>query len=131
MDKEQEILEGYIRGTHHGEDNKLRAAVGSLNAKKATELTEVLSRLNRDIGSMVSNLMINNTSNAEKLTRGIEDQINNLNGGIERQVDNLITSNERLSRSNEKYAQAMKWLTAGLLIIGVLQLIQNYLISKH
>jgi hypothetical protein len=34
-----------------------------------------------------------------------------------------VESNERLAKSNEKYAKAMNWLTAGLLLVGITQII--------
>ena len=41
----------------------------------------------------------------------------------------LIGSNEKLARSNEKYARAMMWLTGGLVLVGVAQIIVS-VISK-
>ena len=38
-------------------------------------------------------------------------------------VDKLTESNETLSKSNDKRATAMNWLTLGLLVVAVLQLV--------
>lgn len=42
---------------------------------------------------------------------------------IERVTDKIITSNERLSDSNEKYSNRMLWLTIVLVFIGVAQVV--------
>lgn len=39
----------------------------------------------------------------------------------ERITDKMISSNERLAKSNEKYAARMIWLTAGLFFATILQ----------
>ena len=36
-------------------------------------------------------------------------------------IDDLITSNEKLSTSNDRYAKAMNWLTFGLLLVAIIQ----------
>ena len=41
-------------------------------------------------------------------------------------INSLIESNEYLSRSNDRYARAMNWLTGGLLIVAILQLIMLF-----
>lgn len=42
---------------------------------------------------------------------------------IEKSVDKIISCNESLAKSNEKYARAMIWLTVGLVSVGVMQII--------
>lgn len=39
----------------------------------------------------------------------------------------LIDSNEKLARSNEKYARAMMWLTGGIVLVGIAQIIASLL----
>ncbi len=41
----------------------------------------------------------------------------------------LIDSNEKLAKSNDRYARAMMWLTGALVLVGVAQIIAS-LISK-
>ena len=38
-------------------------------------------------------------------------------------IDQLIESNEKLSASNDRYARAMNWLTLGLLVVAILQIL--------
>ncbi len=127
MEKEEEILEKYIRGTQTGEDNKLRAAVGSLDSKRTKELTTSLNALERSINHSVSNLIINIDHNAGNLIRSVGTSMESLGQSIEKQIDNLIESNEKLGRSNEKYTISMKWLTASLVLVGVAQIIATIL----
>ena len=42
---------------------------------------------------------------------------------MEKAVAKLIASNEALSRSNDRYARAMNRLTAGLLLVAVIQVV--------
>jgi hypothetical protein len=39
----------------------------------------------------------------------------------------LIDSNEKLARSNEKYARAMMWLTGGLVLVGIAQIVASFI----
>lgn len=41
---------------------------------------------------------------------------------IEKSSENTIESNKTLAKSNEKYANRMAWLTAGLVFVGVVQI---------
>ncbi len=137
MEKEEEILEGYIKGTKHGEDNKLRATVGSLGSKRSKELSDSINTLKNTISHSVSNLIINNTHNAGELKRGIDEQVQNLNQGIARQAENIISSNERLSESNESNAQKTHkftivniFLTVIIAATGVIGLWNIYLTNE-
>lgn len=38
-------------------------------------------------------------------------------------INSLIESNKKLSKSNDRYSKAMNWLTGGLLLVAILQLI--------
>jgi len=42
---------------------------------------------------------------------------------ISEAIDKLIESNERLSKSNDRYARAMNYLTGGLLLVTLIQVI--------
>ena len=42
---------------------------------------------------------------------------------LERIANRIITSNEQLSASNEKFSKAANWLTAGLLILAFIQIV--------
>lgn len=105
MEKEEEILDKYIKGTYSGEDNKLRAVVGSLTSKSSKELTEAIKTLNGAIKFYASNLILNNTSNIDRLNRGIDEQVGYLNRGIAQQTLNIINSNKELSESNKRSAE--------------------------
>jgi hypothetical protein len=39
----------------------------------------------------------------------------------------LIDSNEKLAGSNERYARAMMWLTGGLVLVGIAQIIAAFI----
>ena len=43
--------------------------------------------------------------------------------GMRRAVKDLIDSNLVLSQSNERHARALNWLTAGLLFLGIVQVV--------
>lgn len=119
MEKEEKILDTYIQGKQSGEDNKLRAAIGSLNAKRTKELSDSITVLKSTIDSSIHNLIISIHHQGDSLNRSLEQQVSNLNSCMAQQVDNLIESNMKLGASNEKYAYWMKWLTFGLLITSV------------
>ena len=65
---------------------------------------------------------------------GITSQINKtrifadiyITKNLDNVINSLIESNENLSRSNDRYARAMNWLTGGLLIVAILQLIMLF-----
>lgn len=40
---------------------------------------------------------------------------------LDRAMNKLIESNEKLAKSNEKQARAIKWLTGGLILVGIIQ----------
>ncbi len=40
---------------------------------------------------------------------------------LDRAMNKLIDSNEKLAKSNERQARAMKWLTGGLILVGIVQ----------
>lgn len=42
---------------------------------------------------------------------------------LEELTDRTIESNEKLSKSNEKYVKGMLWLTGGLMFVGIMQII--------
>ena len=48
---------------------------------------------------------------------------------LEKISDEMIKSNEKLSRSNNKYAEGMLYLTGGIVFVGIVQIIIA-LISK-
>jgi hypothetical protein len=43
-------------------------------------------------------------------------------------INDLIKSNERLSDSNDRYSRAMNWLTFGILLVALVQLIAGIII---
>ena len=45
---------------------------------------------------------------------------------IKMSTDQMIESNKQLSASNDRHAVAMKWLTAGLIFVGLLQVIVTW-----
>ncbi len=46
---------------------------------------------------------------------------------IEASVEKMVASNERLSNSNDRYAKAMNYLTLGLLVVAILQVVVGLL----
>jgi len=123
MEKEEEILAEYINGTKTGDDNKLRATIGNLNAKVTKGLIEAMVQLRSEIANSAHNLHTGLSFFTDKISKTMSDEVSALNNGIAQQVENLIHSNERLSRSNEQYAKWMKWLTIGLVATSVAQVI--------
>lgn len=101
----EEILKSYIDGRQTGEDNKLHSVIGKLSADRSTELAGAIKGLHQQIPITISELRQTISSNTDK----------------------VIESNERLSKSNEDYAKWMKWLTFGLVAVGILQIIITYL----
>ena len=102
MDTE-EILKSYIKGTASGEDNKLRATIGKLTADRNKDLADSIKGLNQQMAVTILNLQHTISENADK----------------------MIISNERLSKTNEKYAKWMKWLTFGLVLVSFLQYLRK------
>lgn len=95
--KAEEIVSGYLVGAKTGEDNLLKAALGVLETDSSRNLTAAVADLRHQIPVSVS-----------QLRQTLGDS-----------VDKLISSNESLARSNEKYANQMWWLTLGLLVVGI------------
>ncbi len=46
-------------------------------------------------------------------------------------VQKMIDSNEKLSRANSRYAKALCWLTAGLVLVGLLPYIEKLVKILH
>jgi hypothetical protein len=46
---------------------------------------------------------------------------------LETAIDKLIQSNEKLSESNDRYARAMNYLTGGLLLVAIIQVILQFI----
>lgn len=42
---------------------------------------------------------------------------------LEKVADKVIISNEKLAKSNEKYAKGMLWLTGALVFVGIVQIV--------
>ena len=42
---------------------------------------------------------------------------------LEKVASNMIHSNEKLSKSHDKYANRMLWLTGGIVFVGIVQII--------
>lgn len=134
---EEEILDGYINGTKHGQDNKLRATIGSISAKRSKELSNSIKDLESHLGLSIKNLLVNLTYNVENINNCLSKQVEVLNQGIRKETDKLITSNEILSKSNEKNAEKTHkftkvniLLTAIIVISGVIGLLNLYLTNQ-
>lgn len=54
---------------------------------------------------------------------GLCDALTGLATEIQESREKIITSNESLSESNAQYACALNWLTAGLVLVGILNVI--------
>jgi hypothetical protein len=131
MDKEEEILEGYVNGRLHGEDNKLQAAIGSLSARRMNALSEALLEFNRDIKFNLSNLILNNSHNAQDLNRGLGQLNNGISQGARELSRSMGESQDELARlninleasihSSDKHSNAMRNLTVGLVCIALAQ----------
>jgi hypothetical protein len=46
---------------------------------------------------------------------------------VETAIDKLIQSNEKLSESNDRYARAMNYLTGGLLLVTVVEVVLRFI----
>ena len=90
-----------INWSNPGNQDKINIALGLLSAEKTEKLTEAITTLQKQIPQSICELR----------------------GTISNNTDKIIESNKTLSTSNEKYAKAMKWLTCGLVAVGVLQVI--------
>ena len=95
----EEILQEYIQHRRTGEDNQLRAAIGLLTADRTRELGDAIKGLNM----------------------GVPTAIYSLQKAIDTSAVEMISSNEKLGKSNEKYSTAMKWLTTALFIAALVQ----------
>lgn len=136
-EKEEEILEKYIKGTETGEDNKLRATIGSLTAKKTEELTESINAFPNAIRLEFYNLMINLGSHTDKLARNFSENMMGLSYNIETQVDKIIESNKQLEQSNVKNSEKTNrftkvniWLTVIIAFTGVIGLANIFLTNE-
>jgi len=99
-DEDEEILKLYVKGGITGEDNRLRATIGNLTAKRSEQLTKSITALAKTITSEFFNLMTNLGSHTQKLTGTLTNDLDGLNRGIENQVEKLIRSNEELGKIN-------------------------------
>ena len=95
------ILQDYINDRETGQDNKLKAAIGKLTADRMQELSQSIQTLKNQIPLSVLDLRQTISQNTDK----------------------MIASNEKLSESNEYYAKWMKWLTFGLVITSIVQIL--------
>lgn len=105
----ESILKGYIEGSITGQDNQLKAAIGQLTADRTRELTKSLQTLQQQFPATICDLRETISNNTEK----------------------IIISNKLLSKSNDSYARWMKWLTFGLVLTGLAQVIVALLVNKQ
>ncbi len=99
--KPEEIIQKYIDGVESGQDNMLNAAIGKLSADRSKELSSSIQNFHHQIPITVSELR----------------------DTISRNTDKIITSNEKLAKSNVSYIQWMKYLTLALVLVGILQVV--------
>ncbi len=60
--------------------------------------------------------------------RKVAASLSTLTERIPTVVQELIRSNESLSKSNERYSKSLCWLTAGLVFVGVVQVIAQFVL---
>ena len=102
---------------------------------------DFVSRIGSILGSssyqvepqIISQLHLANTINQSSniLSVNLINAAGTVSRTIEKQVEILVHSNERLSAANEKHTSAMVWLTWALVIVGVLGIVAQLFISYH
>lgn len=75
------------------------------------------------VGQMLSNRIKELSSEIHHLSLQVPTTISELRQTISSNTDRIIQSNENLSKSNNNYAKWMKFLTLGLVLVGVVQTI--------
>lgn len=93
---------------------------GQLDLGPQTEkhigIATALAALNVAESLQITSLQIEESSSQERLA-------------TQKSFQSLIDSNEKLAKSNDGYARAMMWLTGGLVLVGIMQIIASF-VSK-
>ena len=106
------------------------------NNSRNTEVSEAIKHLKESDGGALSHKptgvaeslsLLNVAESLQLLQLQIVEVSKENRTAIHSAVDKLITSNTKLSESNDRYAKAMKWLTGGLVIVGIAQVIVSWL----
>jgi hypothetical protein len=103
MNTAEKIIEDYISGEISGQNQKMHAAVGKINAESNKDLKDAVLVLAKQIPISISELRNTITIN----------------------VDKLIKSNEDLSKSNTTHARSMNLLTGALVILALIEVIME------
>lgn len=106
------------------------------NNSRNTEVSEAINRLKEADGGALSHKpagiaeslsLLNVAESLQLLQLQIIEVSKENRTAMHSAVDKLIASNTKLSESNDRYANAMKWLTGALVIIGVAQVVVSWI----
>ena len=109
---------------YSGEDMIETNAHGNRETREAIEKTKSLDlgpQSDRGIGIANALASLNVAESLQTLQLQIVETSTENRKAAEVQTDKIITSNQRLSDSNEKYSKRMFWLTVGLFFVGIVQ----------
>ena len=82
---------------------------------------EISFKLNALIGGLSVAIETN-----EKIGKEVSDRLLALVGSMAAAIE----SNEKLAKSNDRYSNALCWLTGGLILVGLLQIFIPFFISR-
>ena len=110
------------------------------NSKRNAEVTEAIAELKsgrldlgaqseRHIGIVNALASLDVAESLQVTSMQIEESSARERTAIHDALHALISSNEKLAKSNEKYVRAMMWLTSALVLVGFAQIIAS-LISR-
>lgn len=108
------------------------------NAHRNKEVTEAVEKLRDgqlDLGpqsahhaGIANTLASLNVAESLQITSlQIEQSAAQNRTAIHKATQDIIGSNEKLAKSNERYVRAMMWLTGGLVLVGIAQIIASFL----
>jgi hypothetical protein len=110
------------------------------NAKRNSEVAKAIEKLeNGDLGlgaqsahhvGIANTLASLNVAESLQITSlQIEESSVQNRIVIHNALHAIIDSNEKLARSNEHYVRAMMWLTGGLILVGIVQIVASLIKS--
>lgn len=123
MENEEQIIEEYILGQKSGEDNKLRAAIGNLNANRTRELSDSIDKFQNQL------FISTNDLNAG-IRAGVDDLTNVFHRSLLETKDQLQYLNKNLSNFNNQSSKLQFWLILWTAVIALATL-ANVFITTH
>lgn len=100
----------------------------SFESAKSKSVKEIIQSetSSRDLWAETAFMKLVDAKVGEEVSRHILvlcSAVGDLKANLHSVVDKIISSNERLAKSNERYSRALCWLTGGLVLVGLLQVI--------